>query len=134
LIFLALRINIRTKFSNLFGKERILGKFGKKGKSMLLYDLELSRLIDYLSGDDPAREKRVWESYDKIVFKLIDQRSFDVHILLRECHSFEEAAKQCTEAEGRRKPLTISAVRKRAKKAMTTIRDHLLAEYEKTRP
>ncbi len=99
---------------------------------MWRYETEITEFVNDLwtdiNGDD-ERWKEMEQYYNNIVKRKLKPVNRNTFIALLHCKSFEEIAEEFTRIEKRKRPLTTSAIRKRAKKAMTIVKESLLDEY-----
>lgn len=78
-------------------------------------------------GDDNKWEEMM-DYYENLLFDMKHIHRNTVFALIH-CKSFEEIADEFTTRERRKKPLTVSAIRKRAEKALNNIKKAMIQKY-----
>jgi hypothetical protein len=95
---------------------------------MILYEDELNRFLNFLCKDG---YEETWEDIQKYFFEVertkLTIRGWKVHQALRHCKSFEQISEEFTQREGKR--VSTDAVRKRAERALKTIKKFLMEKY-----
>lgn len=93
---------------------------------------DLNLFVNYLlrkngGGDDKWRE--IQEYYEYIIVEKMDRKQRLTFLSLLHCKNFEEAAEEFTKKEKRKKPLTISAIRKRWETSLKIVKKALTEKF-----